>query len=608
MRYSEFKLNESIINEINMSPSNLENLTKGIDAKIGIEFEFVMQVDEQDIADFPDQTATNIRNVMYFFEDDFGMNDETVIDELAEKLTEEYNEWSETAIETYMNNPDKEYSKKQILRSYFYIGKAEEIRQELKQKITDKTGYEEKTPEFNNIYKWHVSMSDGRRDRVSNDEVLPQVERTTNSKEIGLKDYYEIRKPIYDKIDEKIEEYLNGNTIPEKRSLDNHLRSEITKRAASELQFLEENYPMMSDVYDAFGDDIDGLIWPQQKTEYELDDILAEFRMAVGNNYEIETDSSIVTDDENDIAVEIKTDGALPLEQALNELRNASDFIRLNGYTNDSTGLHINVSVPNFSRTDLDYVKLVLLLGDTYLLRMFNRFGNTYARSSFEEIKAVGGDDERVLTELQNDLNSVASRIINNGWTDKYSTVNVHSNRIEFRSPGGDWIEDQDIEFIISSIRRMVVVLDAALDPTKYQKEYAKKLYKFLQPYSGFNDITKIFSMRNSGLITNKQMVQNINKLRKSRPVANDIYWIYGDKNLQYLWGSGKTKSEAFEDSRQEILDFIEFAPNIKQAWNEEMRNNKFFPTNRETHETIQAGGTTGIKYDSKSKLYYIKN
>lgn len=607
MRYHEIKINESIINEINMSPSNLETLTKNIDANIGIEFEFIMQVDDdQDNTDVPDQTVTNIRNVMYFFEDDFGMNDETVIDELAEKLIDEYNEWSENAIENYMNDPDKEYNKTKILQSYFYIGNAQDIRDKFKERITQITGYEGKTPEFNNIYKWHVSISSGRLDRNNNQEVSAYVKRITNSDEIGLKDYYEIRKPIYDEYDEKIKEYLSGNTIPEKRSLDIHLRSEITKRAASELQFFEENYPTMSDIYDAFGDDIDGLMWPQQKTEYELDDILAEFRMAVGNDYEIETDSSIRTDDENDIAVEIKTDGALPLEQALTELRKARDFIRTNGYTNDSTGLHINVSVPGFSRTELDYVKLVLLLGDNYLLKQFDRFGNTYARSSFEEIKAVGGDDERVLRELQSDLNSVASRIINNGWTDKYSTVNVHSNRVEFRSPGGDWIEEQDIDFIIASIRRMVVVLDAALDPKKYTKEYAKKLYKFLQPYSGFNDVTKLFAMRNSGLITDKQMVQSINKLKKSRPKSDELYWIFGSKYLDYVWGSGKTKREAFENSRQEILDSIEFEQDKTQAWNEEMRNSKFFPTNRETHEAIQSGGTTGMKYDSKTGLYYI--
>lgn len=609
MRYNEFKTNKNIINEINMSPTNLKSLTNGIDAKIGIEFEFVMQGSEdQDMVDVSDKRVTSIRDALSFFSEEDDSND-YVIDELAEKLDEKYDEWYSTQIRKYMDDPDREFSRKKILRSYFYTDNAEEIRQELKQRITDKTGYEGKTPEFNNIYKWHVSMSDGRRDRVSNGELVLQVERTTNSKEIGLKDYYEIRKPIYDKIDEKVETFLRGGNIPEKDLLSKHLRSEIKRRVASELQFFEENYPQMNDVYDAFREEIDELVWPQTEApNMELDDILELFKNAVGDDYVIETDSSIQIDDEKDVAVEIKTDGALPLEQALQELRRARDFIRTNGYTNESTGLHINVSVSNFSRIDLDYVKLVLLLGDSYLLKQFDRLASNHAISSFREIKASGVDAETVLQELQSNLNSVASRLINNASTDKYSAVNVHSNRVEFRSPGGDWIEDQDIEFMINSIRRMVVVLDAALDPTKYQQEYAKKIYKFLQPYSGYNDITKLFSMRKSGIITNKQMIQNINKLKRTRPSTDDVYWIYGSKYLDYVWGSGKTKGEAFEDARPEILGSIEFEEDKLKAWNEEMRNSKFFPTNRETHEAIQSGGTADIKYDSKSKLYYIKN
>lgn len=603
MRYREFKLNENILNEINMSPSNLEKLTKNIDAKIGIEFEFIMQVDDQDMVDKPDEKATGINSVLYFFTADDDSNSDA-IDQLADLIIDEYNEWEETAIETYMNDPDREYNRKEILRSYFYVGKAEEIRKEFKKRITDITGYEEDTPEFRNIYKWHVSMSSGRLDRSNNDSVLNQVNGITNSDEIGLTQYYEIRKPIYDQIDKKVEAYLEGNTIPEKRSLDAHLRSQIKKRAASELQFVEENYPMMSDIYERF--EVDNLFWPKQEDSIELDDILDEFTMAVGNNYEIETDSSIQPEGPNDVPVEIKTDGALPLEQALEELRKARDFIFRNGYTNDSTGLHINISVPGFSRTNLDYMKLILLAGDDYLLKQFDREGNTYAQRSLSGISASSVDTEEALSGLQTDLNFAAGQIIHNGWTDKYVSIGVHSNRIEFRSPGGAWVGEQEIDFIVNSIRRMVVAVDAALDDNKYKQEYAKKLYKFLKPYSASQDITKLFSMYKSGIITKNQLTRKTQSLSKNRPKTDDLYWIYGHNYLEYIWGSGKTKSEAFEDSRNEILSYINDKPNKKKAWNEEMRDSKFFPTNRETHEKIQAGETFGIKYDSKNKIYYI--
>lgn len=610
MRYREIKLNESILNEINMSPSNLEKLTKNIDAKIGIEFEFVFQVsDEPDTTDKPDEKATNLRNILAFFSDDdpYGNTiNEYEIDQLANLLDNEYSEWEENAINAYMNDPDREHNRKEILRSYFYVKNAEEIRQEFKKRITDITGYEEDTPEFKNIYKWHFNMSSGRLDRTNNMSVLSQVNGITNSDEIGLTQYYEIRKPIYDQIDKKVEAYLEGADIPEKKVLDNHLRSQIKKRAASELQFLEENYPMMGDIYDRFKDDLDELMWPQIEETMDMDDILTFFKQFVGNDYVIDSDSSIITDDDRDIGVEIKTDGALPLEQALEELKKAQQFIFMNGYTNDSTGLHINVSVPNFSRSSLDYTKLVLLTGDDYLLSKFDRVGNDYAERSLKNIdnSNVAGDD--ALSELQKNINYAAGKLLHNGYTDKRVSINVQNNRIEFRSPGGDWNNDQDIEDIITTIRRMVVAVDAAMDTSKYAKEYAKKLYKFLKPYSPSRDVTKLFSMYNSSIITKKQMMQKINKISRTRPKSDDLYWIYGDKYMGHVWGSGKTKSEAFEDSRNEILSYIEDKPNKKKAWNEEMRNSKFFPTNRETHEKIQKDGTAGIKYDSKNKIYYI--
>ena len=41
--------------------------------------------------------------------------------------------------------------------------------------------------------------------------------------------------------------------------------------------------------------------------------------------------------------------------------------------TNSSTGLHMNVSVPNYSLRNLDYVKLAVLLGDNHVLEKFGR-------------------------------------------------------------------------------------------------------------------------------------------------------------------------------------------------------------------------------------------
>ena len=58
-----------------------------------------------------------------------------------------------------------------------------------------------------------------------------------------------------------------------------------------------------------------------------------------------------------------------------------------NCYTNKSTGLHINISVPDYSLEKLDYIKLALLMGDQYVLDQFGRAGNTYCKSAMSKIR-----------------------------------------------------------------------------------------------------------------------------------------------------------------------------------------------------------------------------
>jgi hypothetical protein len=612
MRYNEIKLVEDIVNEINMSPKSLQKLTSVIDAKVGIEFEFIYRKDYDylEYVDKNDVGASSIRGVLQFFTDsDIELDNDDAIEELSEKLDEEYDQWSSDIIEKTLNDPDEQYVITETLRKYFYETKRDPILSQLENRITQTTGYEQGSEEFRKIFRWHNSMSDGRRSMMNNDDVLTNVNNTSNSDEIGLKDYYEIRKPIYDKIDEKITDFLEGKKIPEVVSLTSHLNSEVKRRFANQLIFFRENYPLMSDVYNKFSDDIPELSWPQIKSEIEIDDILSEFQSEVGSNYEIETDSSIRADDDfDDTAVEIKTDGALPLEQALTELRKAKTFIENNGYTNDTTGLHINISIPSFNRSDLDYVKLVLLLGDEYILKEFNRKSNTYAQSSMKEIskKASSDDITTALVQLQDSLENIAGRIIHDGWTDKYTSVNIHSNRVEFRGMGGDWIEDQSIDNIIDNIRRMVVALDAALDPTKYQREYAKKLYKFFKPYSEYDDLIKVFAMYGSNKIPKAALKSWINKFKRNRPVINsqNLYWAFGDKDLRYTWGSGKTKSEAMDNSRNEIMSFISDKPNKIRAWNEEIQNCTFLPIDKAAHDKIQDFGTIELRKDRTTGIY----
>jgi hypothetical protein len=152
-------------------------------------------------------------------------------------------------------------------------------------------------------------------------------------------------------------------------------------------------------------------------------------------------------------------------------------------YTNDSTGLHINVSVPGFDNDKLDYVKLALLLGDQYVLDQFGRTGNTYAKSAMgmikERIAQRPEDAAAMLQKTKTGLGELATKVIHSGTTSKYTSINTKEGYIEFRSPGGDWL-NENFDKIETTLLRFVVALDAAMDPAKYRDEYQRDLYKML--------------------------------------------------------------------------------------------------------------------------------
>lgn len=480
MRYNEIKLVEDIINEIDMSPSNLTNLVKNIDANIGIEFEFIYQASyDVEYTDVADTDSYSIGNITNFF------------------------------------------------------------------------------------YSSEIEQDDGAME-------------------------------------------------------------ELYKRL-QEGGFSKEKYPMMSDVYDAFHDDIPDLLWPQEQVRMDIDDVATYFKNYVGDQYTATTDSSIRKDDPLDIAIEIVTDGAMPLPQALSELQKAKEFISNNGYTNESCGLHINVSLANFKQDyikNIDYLKLVLLLGDKYILEMFERESNEYAEPAFDALmnSASDADIDEALKDMRYSLNNLAGKIIHDGYTKKYISVNMHHNRVEFRGVGGHWLEKLDD--LINIIKRMVVALDAALDETKYSKEYAKKLYKFLKPYSEYDDVTAIFAKYYSGarevnvrrikkLIANRNFAKRGHDYDANKTISiSERYWVFAAKDLSYVWGSGKTKGEAFENSRPHIMGQItdqqKERPNVSLStlWNAEIRDCDFFLTNRETHDQVQELGTFPLV---KKKTLYVK-
>lgn len=200
------------------------------------------------------------------------------------------------------------------------------------------------------------------------------------------------------------------------------------------------------------------------------------------NNYRIEFDGSLDTPDE------LQDQGLEFISPPLNFQETVKDLLAIkkwckenNCYANSTTGLHINISLPGYRMSKLDYVKLALFLGDAHVLTQFGRAGNEYCESALEKIKNRVNQNNalEVLEKMRTGIETLASHAIHGPYTDKYVSINVKGNRVEFRSPGGDWISE-NTDKLIDTIARCITALSIAMDPEEAHDEYAKKLYKLL--------------------------------------------------------------------------------------------------------------------------------
>lgn len=584
---------KSILNEIKMSSKNLEKLSNNINAKIGIEYEFVFQsneeyIDDQELKEKDDIPVNQIISVTTFFiDDDSDQNDIDLIDEMESYLNDRYSEWLSEKIEEFINNEKNKDKIYEILIKAYTIALGVEIKRELKDNL-DKMDITDE--QFKDAFRWHNSMSTSYIDH-RNSYVEKDINLFSNSKEIGLETYYEARKNIYDRIEREIDESLKDSDSYLYLSLRRYLKSYDLK----ERNFLKEQYgDSISDVYEKIKEieDFEDLSWPLIYPDSEKDilqkakETFEEYEDSFIGKYDVSTDSSIEIDNEySEVGIEIKNEYPLSLEDTIYDFTTMIDFISNHGFLNDSTGLHINVSTPKYNKSNIDYVKLVLLLGDEYILEKFSRLGNQYTKSSLEMLNRQTEEKERmkILYLLQEKLNEFGGDIINLGIDEKYVSVNMRGNRVEFRSPGGDWINNE--KQVIDTITRFIVVLDAALDPNKYKEEYAKKLYKWINPPDDFKDPIKIFSMLQSNIIPPAAAKSYLRKIQRDRPT----HYLFGHKDGFYVWGSGKTKQEAIEDSKKEV-------ERQGDLWSEELKFCKLFPTNEETHNKIQSGNTFAFR------------
>ena len=506
---------DEVLGEIKMSPSNLRAEAAQTGALAGMEFEMIVPGVEQEEPEMEpdydsDERCRSIEDAAQFFADG-DYNNRRQIQDLRERMQNDFQEW-------LVGKIDEDWSGDAEQHVYDYLSKnasAEDIAEILGIEISDQDG-------------------------ISRDQ-LSQAAEVVNDSEL---------QPYYDNARDFHREELDG--------------------AWDESDWLDaEDLDLMSYVEGAYD-----ITWPHYsygdgENSVDIDSVANDFERAIGmpvnasqnyhggrreaGHYVVEPDGSLQPDNDSDTGLEFVSP-PMPIDQMLDQLKKVREWARERGcYTNDSTGLHINVSLPKYNGP-LDFVKLALLLGDQYVLDQFGRSSNTYTKSALgivrDRVRNAPKQAEALLDKMRGHMEDLASRAIHSGETSKYTSINTKEGYIEFRSPGGDWL-DENFDKVENTLLRFTVALKAATDPEAYREEYLKKLYKLLEPTTAGektgSDTVRYFADYVAGKIPAAALRSFVKQAQLQRKIAKEPgsgkkYWwrVYKD-------GKGAANSATIE-------------------------------------------------------------
>jgi hypothetical protein len=543
------------LDEVRMAPSNLMQWAKSPEAegiRAGFEAELIFRDttngdgDEEMEPDYDaDERCRSLDQIVSFFENgDYGYMSSRQAERLREDLDEKYYEWyDEQRYEEWQDN-----------------------REEL---VRD--AHLEETPWEERIHAFLVDgmeLTDEQADAIQAlgkkraDGEIKGSEMSEEQLDM-ISTYNEAREGADDILDEDVEQSINKeDKIYEqtKEEFDDNFSLDDDSGF-----FTDIGLRWMSDVAEAF--DLD---WPYMtgtggndgSRDWEgIGDSLnaaIDMPVKVSSGYHqatrregmwiVEPDSSLEPDDREDYGLEIVSP-PMPLLTALDKLQEVCDWANDpsegNAYTNDSTGLHMGVSVP-FKGGNVDYVKLILFLGDEYVLESFGRAANTYCASAMKKLKQnVGNSNARYAANvtsamelMRGNLIELANREIQKGVGEsKYTSVHIQKGYIEFRSAGGDWLaeESADPEKLSSTMLRYARAMSLAANPAEERREYAKKLYKLIAP-SG-DDQLALFSQFTAGELDAEQLKKRwAEKTIGTEKKMNQRWKLY--KNVDGVWTS----------------------------------------------------------------------
>jgi len=262
------------------------------------------------------------------------------------------------------------------------------------------------------------------------------------------------------------------------------------------------------------------------------------------SDWTLEPDGSIEFDAGYEVGIEFISPPISDLNDALEQIEALFKFLNeFDGSNNDSTGFHINLSLPYDIQQNVDLLKLMLMLGDQHVLAEYGRSNNRFAQSTLKKAKqklasrSNANEIIELLDELRNKLTksvpqSKVDHILGDSFGEdaggsKFVSINVKDdNYIEFRSAGG-WDYVNNWPKIKLTILRFAYVLSVSADPELERQEYLKKLYKFVYETIGGSDDPIISKFVQYVSMTVGQTPERIaelrNKLKSILLVKKDI-------------------------------------------------------------------------------------
>ena len=519
MRYKQIKpLLEQTLMEINMSPTSLRQLASKINARAGMEFEMIVpnvKIDGSD--DFEsepdyenDEPTGSIRNIRGFFHDG-DHNSRRDVDNLVEELEQEFYEWRQERMDEEWASDGREF-----------------FEQWVRNNVSDD--------------EWITGEDDEDEDESFSKFVDREWEAQDRHYTDAYNEFVEDHEGDYDDGD-----WLNA---------------------------VDYNY--MSNIAGSF--DINWPYW----TEYQGDDdgmavenIADDFSGAIGRpvnhstdyhgasreegTYVVEPDGSLEGADNDDGGLEFVSP-PLPIAELLSDLQKVKRWAKRRGcYTGADygTGLHINVSVDGWAGIEnLDYVKLAILLGDEYVLQQFQRQSNNYCKSALglvkDAIKKNPLTAKELLEKMKTHMNTAASKLIHTGITNKFTSINTKDGYVEFRSPGGDWLNEFE-DKIEPTLLRFVVALDAAVHEDKYKQEYQKKLYKLLAP-SGDKSTIEYFAKYVAGDLPKAALKSFVRQAQRERSPKGSELQSYNVKDVSgyVMMFQARNPNQAMQMAREQ--------------------------------------------------------